>query len=295
MQIRCIHVLMACLFMVCTAFSARAGDEKTGLFWSVKAKKANLYLLGTVHMPVTTGDLSLGEGIEAAYRGSRRVVFEADPEELGHDDVRRALTAAGMYKAGDSLKRHISKKTSDLLEQRAKKAGIPFRTLEAYKPWFCAVTVSGASLKKMGLDPGQGMAARFYGRARSDGKDMVFFETSGYQIDLLSEVLSERQEEVLLQALKEIRVIEKMSSEMQRAWHSGDSARIEEICGMSLKEYPEIRETLFDERNSRWVSRISDLAGMEGDSFIVVGAAHLVGEKGVVALLKKKGYVITRQ
>ncbi|MEK1929112.1 MAG: TraB/GumN family protein [Pararhizobium sp.] len=32
----------------------------------------------------------------------------------------------------------------------------------------------------------------------------------------------------------------------------------------------------------------------EGNAFIAVGALHLIGEKGLVELIRKQGYVMTR-
>jgi uncharacterized protein YbaP (TraB family) len=37
-------------------------------------------------------------------------------------------------------------------------------------------------------------------------------------------------------------------------------------------------------------SRIEEYLGAGGTYFVIVGAAHIVGEKGIVELLERKGY-----
>jgi len=47
---------------------------------------------------------------------------------------------------------------------------------------------------------------------------------------------------------------------------------------------------LFDERNMRMTSKIEGYLNSSGSYFVIVGAGHLVGKRGIVELLKNKGY-----
>jgi uncharacterized protein YbaP (TraB family) len=49
---------------------------------------------------------------------------------------------------------------------------------------------------------------------------------------------------------------------------------------------------LLIERNQRWIPKIQE-AMKKGQTFFAVGAGHLGGENGVIALLRKKGYTVT--
>jgi len=51
---------------------------------------------------------------------------------------------------------------------------------------------------------------------------------------------------------------------------------------------------LIIERNNNWVPQIENFIGQNDNYFIVVGALHLVGKKGVVELLKAKGHKISQ-
>jgi uncharacterized protein YbaP (TraB family) len=38
--------------------------------------------------------------------------------------------------------------------------------------------------------------------------------------------------------------------------------------------------------------RIEDLLRIKGTCFVIVGAGHLVGDRGIVEILKRKGYLV---
>ena len=57
-----------------------------------------------------------------------------------------------------------------------------------------------------------------------------------------------------------------------------------------LQQEPELYKRLLVERNNNWMPKLDALFSRKGRSLVVVGAAHLVGPDGLLALLKAKGY-----
>ena len=51
------------------------------------------------------------------------------------------------------------------------------------------------------------------------------------------------------------------------------------------------QEDLLVTRNQNWIPKIQQIA-KEKSTFFAVGAGHLGGEKGVIALLKKQGFTV---
>jgi hypothetical protein len=49
------------------------------------------------------------------------------------------------------------------------------------------------------------------------------------------------------------------------------------------------------DRNRRWLTQIETLIAQGDDAMVVVGAAHLVGQDGVIAMLKTRGYKLEQQ
>nr|MBA3608593.1 TraB/GumN family protein [Chthoniobacterales bacterium] len=57
---------------------------------------------------------------------------------------------------------------------------------------------------------------------------------------------------------------------------------------------PGYAQKLLDRRNLRWVDRIEAEMKTGKPTAIVAGAGHFTGERGVIALLQKRGYEIER-
>ena len=277
------------LVLLLSSCPAGAAQETPVFLWSVTGKGGTVHLLGSVHV-LKPDSYPLDRRITDAYGRSKRVMFEADMREMTRPEVHKALLDQGTYREGTLLKDHVSAKTYGLLQQKLASAGLPESRFERYKPWLCAVSLSGVELARLGFDPKWGIDAHFYALARRDGKETLFLETALAQIQLLSKTLSDRQEDLLRQSLRELEVIGLRSEELRRAWRRGDAAKLEGITSVSLREYPMVRDALFTQRNVRWLSKIEELMGREGDSLVVVGAGHLVGREGVISLLQGKGY-----
>jgi uncharacterized protein YbaP (TraB family) len=80
---------------------------------------------------------------------------------------------------------------------------------------------------------------------------------------------------------------------MVSAWAKGNVSKIEELLTKSVNKYKElshIYQRLVDERNFQMVDKIVSYINSNKIYFIVVGAAHLVGENGIVRLLINKGF-----
>ena len=56
------------------------------------------------------------------------------------------------------------------------------------------------------------------------------------------------------------------------------------------KYVPALYRVLVTDRNRHWVPQIEKSAARERDYFVVVGALHLVGEGGLLDLMRRDGY-----
>jgi uncharacterized protein len=79
------------------------------------------------------------------------------------------------------------------------------------------------------------------------------------------------------------------------SWRAGDAPAIERIVLKDLRHEPELYQRLLVERNRNWLPQLEALFARKGPALVVVGAAHLVGPDGLVAMLKAKGYAIEQQ
>jgi uncharacterized protein YbaP (TraB family) len=79
---------------------------------------------------------------------------------------------------------------------------------------------------------------------------------------------------------------------IKNAWVAGDANALDTILNHSRQETPGLVAAILNNRNRDWIPKIEQMLNGSSDALIVVGAAHLVGSQGVVALLRAKGYTV---
>jgi uncharacterized protein YbaP (TraB family) len=94
---------------------------------------------------------------------------------------------------------------------------------------------------------------------------------------------------MLLQTLAESAALSESIDELIDAWRHGDTEALEEGLLSSVEEQSDLADVLITSRNRRWAETISTLLDDDRDYLVIVGALHLVGDKGVPSLLADKG------
>lgn len=268
-----------------------AGTEKQHVLWAVENKAVTVYLMGAIHL-LKPESYPLDAVMEEAYSRSATVAFETDLNEINSPGHAGRLMSMGLYFDGRSIADDISEETFALLAERARRLGRPLAEFTVMKPWFCGLTLYLLTLEQQGLDPNYGLDAHFYLRALREGKKLVFLETADFQVGLMANLAEGDQEEMLRQALLDEGFFDSGIDELYRAWEEGDAESIASYMAESMEEYPAMKKMFLDDRNSSWIPSIEELLGGTGDSLVVVGAGHLVGEGSVVELLRQRGWQV---
>jgi hypothetical protein len=82
---------------------------------------------------------------------------------------------------------------------------------------------------------------------------------------------------------------------MFTAWRCGDGAALDAMLGEMVAENPQLAgfyEATVYERNSRMADGVEAVLAEVDRAFVVVGALHLVGARGIPALLEQAGYEV---
>jgi uncharacterized protein YbaP (TraB family) len=273
------------------ASASRQGDTNKHFLWSIETANNTIFLLGSLH--ISPADIyPLPEVIERAYDKCSKIIFETDIEVVKDPSFRTKIMTMGIYPEGEDLEDNVSTQTFNLLKKRADTAGIPLHQLSRLKPVFCALTLTNIEYMKLGFNPANGIDMYFYNKAKKDGKDVLGFETSEFQISLLTQLTHKQEDMMLRQTLKDLENIEKDAANLVKYWKNGDSKRLDSLISKSFKDFPEIYDRWFLNRNKRWLDEIKKLIGKNEDIFIVVGAGHLVGREGLVEFLRQQNYEI---
>jgi uncharacterized protein YbaP (TraB family) len=147
---------------------------------------------------------------------------------------------------------------------------------------------------KLGFDPNYGIDKYFISKAEGK-KKILELESLDYQIDLLSNLSDKDQELFLIYTLKDLNIMEQELDKLTQAWTTGDTKGMETILTRSVSEdkrLSSIFEKLIYERNRKMVSKIEDFLRTKEVYFVIVGAGHLVGNQGIIEILKGKGYLV---
>ena len=258
--------------------------------WKVSGKSGVVYLVGSVHL-LTKDFYPLSSTLEAAFKESSLLVEEADIADLSTSQSQMQLLARGMLPSSQSLDQVVSPATFADVTKRVGQLGMPIEPLKRFKPWFLALTLSALEWQKAGFDAELGLDRHFFDRARKDGKRFIGLETTEFQMSLFDGLSVDQQERLLVGTLKDLDTEMANLTKLVQAWKTGDAATIEAIVTKDLKSEPVLYQRLLLDRNRAWLPKLESLLdGGSARTMVVVGAAHLVGPDGLVAMLKAKGY-----
>jgi uncharacterized protein len=259
------------------------------------AKGDLFYLLGSIHYG-TPRMRELGEAVDRAYAASEELVLEVDLRRLDTEAAARIAVRYGVVSPPDSLRQRISPRTFQRLEEHLARRGESVEPYLQLEPWLVAMQLLHAEFQAQGLDPQLGVDRIFAERAGAE-KPIVALETGESQMKLFATLPRSLQELMVLDLLVRSEDLEAETTDLVAAWERGDDATLEHILFRSLEQVPELAlfyERVIFERNQQMAERLYEL-GRDGKlRFVVVGAAHLVGKRGILALLRARGFQIRK-
>jgi uncharacterized protein YbaP (TraB family) len=266
--------------------------NQKSLLWKVQSGNSTVYLLGSIHF-LKEDVYPLSRTIEEAYESSEKLVVEANINEIGKLDL-KMLADTAFYKNDDHIEKHVSPETYRLIKKESKTLGMPAELIRIQKPWLLALSFQAMELVRLGYGPQHGVDYHFLTRAQGK-KKILELESLDEQLSLLSGFSDNEQEQFLLYTLKTLSSMDSQVESMVRAWTSGDAQAMESIMSDAALQDASIApifRKLFDQRNLKMISTIEGYLNSNGSYFVIVGAGHLVGTRGIVEMLKSKGYVV---
>jgi uncharacterized protein YbaP (TraB family) len=287
-----VAVAMAAVAVASTAAQPRTATRS--FMWKATRQQGAVYLVGSVHM-LTKDFYPLAAPIEAGFKDSDLLVEEVDLAEMLAPDQQFSLLARGMLPAGQTLDKVVSPATMALVNARVGSLGMPASALQQFKPWFLAMTLMAVEWEKAGFDAALGLDKHFYDRAQTEGKTVQGLETTEYQISRFDGMAMTQQDRFLAESLKDLDAEKASVQKIADAWKTGDLPTLERLVLQDVKDDPFMYQRLLVERNRNWLPKIEALFARRGRAFVVVGAAHLVGPDGLIAMLKAKGARVDQQ
>ena len=287
-------ILLPLMLMI--SANAVYAEAPKPLLWKVSDANNSLYLLGSFHMLKTT-DYPLAKSTDMAFDDAEQLYFELSPEEMNNPALGQKMAQAAIRTDGKTLQQSLSAETWKKFEVSAAKNNLPAANFQGFEPWFVALILSVTEMQKVGLNPALGLDKHFMDRAAKAGKPAKGLETGASQIAIFDNMGVKQQEQFLLDALDESADMKKKIDELHSTWRNADDKALFNIMAKEMSQkYPELYQTINPDRNKAWLPKLEAMLkdNDKDDVLVVVGSLHLVGDDGVVKMLKSKGYKIER-
>jgi len=276
------------------ASGAAAQTRGRTFLWKVQSGGRVMYLAGSVHA-LTADAYPLNPAYQRAFDASSALVEEIDLAEADPLAGGIGLLAKGMYQDGRTFSSAVSRQTVTLVEEKLKNTPLALDLIQPMKPWMVMLMIEALGSQDAGLDPELGLDKHFYNLATDGRKQVIGLETAESQIDRFDKMPEAMQEQMLRSELAEMDTEKSSLRSILTAWQTGDAAAIEKMLLASFTTNPAAYTSLITERNRNWMPQLETCLRRSSPCFVIVGAAHLVGPQGLLAMLQQKGYRVEQQ
>lgn len=275
-------------------------DTDTTLLWRITTPDGDQasYLFGTIHL-IPTDDYFLPSTVVRAINDVTEVQFEIDPRDMQNPAKMMGLLGQINMRGDTSLADLLPTERYDSIKNYFDATGMPFMFLEKMKPMFLSAMVGqdmsggnpfagGGDLKSYELELTQ--------IAEAGGKPISGLETMEFQLGLFDSIPYGVQAEMLYDAVamdmtKGEAGGPNQLDQMIELYKRKSVAEMSRMITDESAEFGNFEELLVVRRNENWVPIIRDRLA-DTPTFYAVGAGHLGGDKGVIALLRSEGYTV---
>ncbi len=274
-------------FLGCLTTLAHAASP----VWAIHGDHNTVYLAGSVHL-LKAGDSALPPAFDRAYASSPNLVMELD---LGKVDAMQAaawMAQHGVLPEGTDLERALGAARYQRVSTEAGKLGVPMEMLGQFAPWVLGLQLMETQYAKAGFDSEQGVEQQLEHRAQADHKQTEGLETLEEQLGYFETLTPEQQNKFLDLVLNDLHDVDSDTQDVIRAWRAGDAAKLAALLSDEYRQFPALYQLLVTSRNKRWEPQIQRLLHQKDNYFVVVGALHLVGDGGLLQLLRKDGFKV---
>ena len=284
------YSLSMILFMGCEAqpanFFLKQKNNNT-LLWQISGHglKKPSFLFGTFHL-LCKEDIHFSHQLKKAIKSSDEIYMEMDMDDpstmlsaMLYINMKNGKTLESLY-TPEEYKR-LQDYFSDTLQ-------VPLMLLEKAKPYFLVALLYP---RMMNCASPSGVEEELMKIAKEDKKEIKGLETMQFQASVFDSIPYEWQAKELLKNIDSFSVYKNEFDQMLQMYKDQqlDSMKIMlEKSEFGSEKYEDI---LLNNRNKNWVKQLKEI--MKNESvFVAVGSGHLVGDFGLINLLRKAGYKV---
>ncbi len=283
------HIILLFL-LINGVFVAINGQESySSLCWKITGNKLEetSYLYGTFHSQ-DNRVFQFKEGVEEAFQQADIYAMELNMDSVNRSEMLDAM----LMDSGQTLKTLLSPKEYDLVNQFfIDSVGMSLFLFNKMQP---IITTQIVVTKDLNQEQQNALDLHWFKEAKKLGKELVGLETMKEQVNAFKSIPVKTQAEELVKAVQDYGKQEQMSmDDMLAIYISGDLDSLMTVIDVNAESssisMEKFNEAFLYKRNVNMANRVEEYL-RKGSVFMAVGAAHLPGEKGVIELLRAKGY-----
>ena len=281
------------LFLISVIFSSLyftkiyAQQESKSLLYEISGNGLTQpsYLYGTIHI-ICKDDFVMTEATKKKFAEAQQVYLELDMDDPKMmPDMMKSMYITD----GSTIKTLLSETDYQKVSQFFKdtlKTNIG--GMDKMKPFVLA----SMAAPKMLACPTQSYEETFMKMAKEEHKEILGLETVQDQFGALDKMGMKKQAEMML-----VKLVDNWSDgkqtfkKMITNYKNQDVEGLLEVMAESKTADANFQEDLLVTRNQNWIPKIQQIT-KEKPTFFAVGAGHLGGKKGVIALLKQAGFTV---
>lgn len=281
--------------------AAKATANASAVLWKIeRTGRAASYLLGTIHMtdPRVT---AFSRQLEDALAATDTLALEV--ADVSADAANAAIARATrlvLFNDGRSLDDLLSDDEYAKVKETLAGIGLPGEAAHMFRPWVVSMILSVSSCERQKVKSGLPVLdMKLATVARERGLKVVGLETIESQLGAMAGIPDDQQIAMLRASLKfanrsndnmETLLQLYLTRNMGAAWPF--HIALARKAGIERASFDSFQRRIVSERN--YYMRDMALPLLEkGSVMVAVGALHLVGENGLVALLQEAGYMLT--
>ena len=260
-------------------------DEYNALLWEISGNgiSSPSYLYGTVHM-ICAEDFVIGKRLREKCKSAQKVLREVDMDDPSMNRSMMQLSLLRGKKLSDMFSDSDYNKLNVFFRDTI---GMPLTLLNTMKPF---VLFSILTLKSLPCAEPQSYELSFVKMAKEQSKEVLGLETIEDQMKIFDGMPDSVQVQMVMRYINEFDEQKKEFAKMVNAYKQENLDSIYEHI-MSSPDISGSEEVLLFNRNEKWIP-IMETAMQKEKIFFAVGAGHLGGPKGVINLLREKGYSV---
>lgn len=266
-------------------FFSSVSAQQNSLVWKVSGNglKKDSYLFGTIHLACKE-DFKMNEKAKATLPKVEQLVFELDITKQEN------LIAMREYLKPDSAYfQNFDPAKRKVMDSILTAQNFPPMYLDALSP---AGILSLLTLFSFACDDPtavKGMETELLAQDDAKGKKIAELETVDFQFKLMNSIMGAEE---IYQYVLTLDKQKEITKTMINAYFNEDLDALGSLFNDPSYMQEDKMADLLEKRNKAWMEKIPAMMEQQASLF-AVGAGHLVGEKGIINLLKKKGYQVT--